>query len=268
MRGSVLVLLALICAGSIAVIWWYRPANADNRYGRMSLVDLRHVLDSQPSNAKAWRRFALRLAHDGDASLAEPALERAIDLNPNDPILAAGLGEIYMAADRFPEAFQILKSASLANPKDAVVHRAMGELYVRKESYLHGYEQYAIVTQVDKNADDAWYQMAACSLQLQQYARAEDAIKHAVALRPDNPGYIVEQGAVDVALGKVPEGIAQTERAAQLAPKDIRIQATLVSLLLEQHRDENDIDAAEAAIGRLEQLAPNFRAIPYLRGKL
>jgi tetratricopeptide (TPR) repeat protein len=249
-------------------MWWYRPANAENRYNKMSLVSLRQMLDREPDNAKAWRQFAIRLAGVGDASMAEPALIRSLELNPNDPTLATGLGEILMASDRYPEAFQVLKAATAAHPKDVMTHRALGELYVRKESFMHAYDQFAIVVEADKKADYAWYQMAACSLQMQQFAKAQEAIKHAIDIKPDSPQYLAEEGAIAIAVGKVNDGIAETEKAARLAPSDAGLQSTFISLLLDQHRDAADLASAEAAIGRLEQISPNYPSVPYLRGKL
>jgi tetratricopeptide (TPR) repeat protein len=69
-------------------------------------------------------------------------------------------------------------------------------------------------------------------------------------------------------VGNVSAGIDATRRAAQLAPRDIRIISTLTNLLLTQHRSEADLDMAEQTIGRLEQLQPDLPLLPYQRGEL
>lgn len=267
-RAPLLVFIILAIGSALAAAWWYRPANAENRYSRMSLVSLRQLLDRDTNNAKAWRQLGLRVARDGDAALAEPALVQALQLNPADSQLSAALGEIWMAGNRYPEAFQILKAAELAHPKDPVAHRALGRLYLRKASYQHAYDEFEAVVTADRLADDAWFQMAVCSVEMQKASQAQEDVGRAVALKPNDAHYLALQGSVNIAAGNAAEGIKQMERAAELAPKDIKIESSLINLLLEQHRDAADLAAAEAAIGRLEQLSPDYPLIPLMRGKL
>ncbi len=252
----------------VGAVWWYRPGNAAYRYSRMSMLDLRQTLDRHPNDALAARLLALRLAREGDAGMGEPALRNAIALNPNDPEVATGLGELLMAKGRYPEAFQLLKSVAARFPNYIPGRSALGKLYMKKGSYLHASTEYEAVVGFDNSADDAWYQLAVCYLQMQQSAKAQSAIDAALKLQPEEPHYLALKGSVDVAVGNVAAGIEETRRAAQLAPRNIRITATLINLLLAQHRSEADLEMAEGTIGRLEQLNPDYPLLPYQRGEL
>ena len=251
-----------------STVWWYSPGNSANRYGRMSLLDLNHTLDRDPHDLAAARMLALRLAHSGDAGLAEPALRNSLLLNPNDAEVATGLGELLMAKGRYPEAFQLLKSAAERFPNYGPGRAAMGRLYMKKGSYLHAATEFEAVVERDKSADDAWYQLAICYLEMQQSAKAQAAVDAALHLQPKDPHYLALKGSVDVAVGNVGAGIDETRRAAEIAPRDIRINSTLVNLLLAQHRTDADLDLADQTIGRLEQINPDYPLLPYQRGEL
>jgi tetratricopeptide (TPR) repeat protein len=265
--GRVLVVL-LACAALGSAVWWYGPGNSANRYSRMSLLDLNHTLNRDPHDRAAARMLALRLARSGDAELAEPALRNSLLLSPNDPEVTTGLGELLMAKGSYPEAFQLLKSAAERFPHYGLGRSALGRLYMKKGSYLHASTEFEAVVEQDKSADDAWYQLAVCYLEMQQSAKAQAAIDAALHLQSNEPHYLALKGSVDVAVGNAGAGIDETKRASELAPQDVRINSTLVNLLLAQHRNDADLDLAEKSIGKLEQMNPDYPLLPYQRGEL
>ena len=267
-RATIAVLTVLILSTVAGAAWYYRPSNADHRYSQMSLVNLRQLLDREPDNAKAWRQMALRLARAGDAAMAEPALKRAFELNPRDAVIATGIGELLTAENRFSEAQQALLTATAVKPGDATAHRDLGVLYYKTERLQQAADEFRIVTTLDKSADDAWYQIGMSDMAMHRIAEAQDATAHALAIAPNNASYLALMGRIDVESGRADQGIDETKRAAEAAPRDVRIQSEYVNLLLEHHRNTNDLDVAEQRIGTLEQLAPDFPPIPFQRGKL
>ena len=50
-RTGSFVLLTILAATSLAVIWWYRPANRENRYNRMTRVELEQLATMQQHGA-------------------------------------------------------------------------------------------------------------------------------------------------------------------------------------------------------------------------
>jgi len=268
-RRAGILAAALLTIGILGgLCWWYRPGNAANRYRRMSMLELNQTLARNPKDALAARTLALRLAGEGDAGMGEPALRTALELNPDDPDVATGLGELLMSKNRNEEAFQLLKGVTSRFPHYLPGRNALGRLYMRKGSYLHASNEYEAILAQEKRDDDSWYQLAVCYLQMQQSAKAQNAIDAALLLQPNDPHYLALKGSVDVAVGNVSAGIEATRRAAQLAPKNIHILSTLTNLLLTQHRNEADLDLAEQSIGRLEQLNPDYALLPFQRGEL
>jgi len=234
----------------------------------MTLLALNQTLDRDSRDTLAARMLALRLARDGDAGLAEPALRNALALLPNDPELQTGLGELLMAKGNYAEAFQVLKSVAERFPNYTLGRMALGKLYIKRGSYLHASTEMEAVVAQNKSTDDAWYQLAVCYIEMQQSAKAQTAIDNALRLQPNDPHYLALKGSVDVAVGNTGAGIEATKRASELAPQDERIASTLVNLLLAQHRNDADLDLAEKTIGRLEQVDANYPLLPYQRGEL
>ncbi len=262
------VILAVIAAGSMAVIWWYRPGNAENRYRKMSLVSLRQMLDRDPDNAKGWKQLGMRLAMSGDLALAQPALEHALQLNQTDSEVAARLGEIWMRTGKIPEAFQLLKAASAIRPGDIRLHKDLGQLYLNQRSFQHAADELTEVVKSDPRADDAYYQLASCYYEMQKMGEAKSAIETALIVHPAQPQYISLQSTLSIALGNVAAGIQQAKQAANLAPTNLRIQAGLVNTLLDHESTGADLTSAEEAIGKIEQISPQYPMITFQRGKL
>jgi tetratricopeptide (TPR) repeat protein len=266
-RRWVLPFLAALVVLS-GVTWWFGPWSAPIRYSRSSLLDLRRIAEKDPQNQQAWRAIGLRLARAGDGGMAEPALRQALALNLADAEVATGLGEVLMSRGEYPEAFQVLRAAIEHQPDYLLARMALGRLYRRRGSHLNAAEQFRAVVDRDSRFADAWYELAICHLQMQQSAQAQNAIEQALREAPREPDYLALKGSIQVAVGEVDPGIEATRLAAELAPGDVRIQATLVNLLLAHHRSDDDLDLAEKTLEHLGAIAPQQQLLPYQRGQL
>jgi tetratricopeptide (TPR) repeat protein len=224
-------------------------------------------VDRDPKNQAAWRQLGLRLARDGDP-LAERYLREALALKPDDAEVATALGELLLSTGIYPEAFQILRAAVEHHPNFLPARMVLGRLYKRKGSYQHASTQFETITARDRQWPDAWYELAICYLQMQQTAKARSAITEALRRNPRDPQYLALQGSIEAAVGNVDAGIASTKAAAELAPRDLKIQSNLTNMLIYYHRNAQDRADAERLIARIEQLAPNHPLLPYQRGEL
>jgi predicted Zn-dependent protease len=258
----------VVVLGLAVVIGWYGPWNAETRYQRMSLLGLRHLVDREPKNAKAWRVLALRLAHDGDAQLAEPALREAMAMNPDDAVISTGLGELLVNTKRAEEGFQILKMTTGRHPDFLPAHLDLGRLYRTKGSYHHAAAEFEAAVAGDKKDPGSWYLLAQCYLDMQQVSKAQTAIQQALALEPKNPHFLMFSGHLLIGTGQLEEGLRQAREAAALAPQDIQIQGSMATLVLQHHRTDEDLQQAEQIIGSMEQMQPDYPMLPQLRGDL
>ncbi|HEU4753581.1 MAG TPA: tetratricopeptide repeat protein [Armatimonadota bacterium] len=247
--------------------WWLSPAGVRYRYAHSDLVTLRRIAAREPRNQRAWRELGLRLARDGDGAMAEPALRQAYALDAGDAEVATGLGEILVSRGERSQAFQVLRAAVGQHPEFPPARMALGRLYRRRGAYHRAAEQFEAVATTRKDYPDAWYELAVCYLQMQQVAKASDAIGRALHESPREPSYLALQAATQAAVGQIDPAIASLSEAARLAPKDARIQASLATMLLTHQRGAQDLVLADRSITSLENARPDHPLLPYLRGR-
>jgi tetratricopeptide (TPR) repeat protein len=268
-RPAAVVILTLLGLAALgAGLWWFGPWNEENRYRGAPLLSLKQTVDANPKNRKAARQLALRLADTGDPALAEPALRNALELDPTDPEVGTGLGELLQVTGRTPEAFQVLKATVGHHPEFPLARMALGRLYKQKGSYHHAAEQFQAAIDADKNFTDAWYELAICNLQMQKGAQARAAIAEAIRQAPNEAQYLALKSSVDAVVGATDEGIETARKAAELAPNDAKVQINYANILLAHYRGEEDLMKAEQVIARLEKVDPRLRILPYQRGEL
>lgn len=257
-----------VTAALASVTFWLSPMARPLRYERMSLLDLRRETRRDASNFEAWKKLGLRLAAAGDGGMAEPVLRSAFALRPNDPEAATALGEILMERREYPEAFQVLKTAVDENPGYPLARMALGRLHRRRGAYHLAVEQFRAVVENHRGFPDAWGQLATCYLQMQQVAKADEAISRALEAEPDQPEYLLIRAATLAAVGKHREAGQVMERASAARPDDPGIQARYATLLLTHYERPEDLDRAGELLKALQQKAPDHPLLPYLRGQL
>jgi len=260
---------ALAAVGLCGVaVWWYGPWNAARRYSRLGLVDLHRQTQRQPEDRAAWRELGLRLARHGDGAGAEPALRQALGLAPGDAEVATGLGEILVSRGETEEAFQVLRGVVGRSPDYAPGRLALGRFYRQRGSYHNAAAQFEAIVAKSREYPDAYFELARCYLQMQQVAKARDAIAQALELVPREPQYLLLQASILTAVGETDAAVSSLQQAASLAPQSQRVQSTLALVLLTYTRAPGDLELASAALERLSALNADHRLLPFLRGQL
>jgi len=257
--------LGVLAAG---LTWWFGPWSHKFHIRHMGFLELHWYTESHPKDSYAWRELGLRLARDGDAQLAEPALIQATLLNPNDPEPPTALAEIYIAKKHYKEAFELLKSVTSRFPNYELAHVDLGRIYTHKASYLHAADEFQTAVKLDPKDAVAWRELGICYLQMQQSANAEQAVQRALQLDPKNPDYLALASSVDAAVGKIDRAVAEARQAALLAPQNLPIQSNLVTILLQSPRNPSDIALAAQTLDYIRQHAPTAPLLPYQEGLL
>jgi tetratricopeptide (TPR) repeat protein len=267
-RWSVAVAAAALLLAAGMGAWWYGPWNAEARYSRMPLLALHRLADDRPRDGLAWHVLALRLAQDGDAVLAEPALRQAFELNPKDATVATVFAQVLAGTGRSEEAFQILKQAEGRDPSSVPIRMDLGQFYQLKGAFQHAAAEYEAVTAVDKRNAQAWYLLAKCDFNMQKLSQAQESMNRALKLQPNDPAFLMFGASLDSAMGRTEDAIAAATRSATLAPDNLIIQADFAEMLLQRHRSDADLQEGEALIGRMEQIDPAYPPLSALRGDL
>lgn len=218
------------------------------------LTELEALVHDHPDDALAQYYLAKKYYLNRRFKDAKTAYEAAARLEPDSARSHLGLAltlyelrQTRQAQTEFTEALR----------HDA--HLAWAEYMLGKIAWSRGNVAEALphlkrATELDPRADQAWYGLSVCYSQLNRRPEALDALRQAVARRPDNPRYLTTLGELCAYLGKTDEGRQHYEHALQLDPNYGPACALLGSLILQTVATSDALDRAEHLLLRATQL--------------
>jgi tetratricopeptide (TPR) repeat protein len=146
-------------------------------------------------------------------------LEKARKAEPQNSNVLLFLGMDYLELGKYKKAKEILKEGIAAHPDDTQLHFQLGIAHDRLQEFDKAVEQFELVLRVDpKNAaalNYLGYSFADRNVHLDV---AEDLVKRAVAIDPDNGAYWDSFGWIHYRQGKYAAAIADLEKATQINP--------------------------------------------------
>jgi predicted O-linked N-acetylglucosamine transferase (SPINDLY family) len=218
------------------------------RFGALGQAEqlYRQALENQPDEAELWAGLGRVCQALRRPTEAETSLRRALELRPGDGVLLSDLGAALLAMSRLDEALDCLRAATRLRPDFPEAHYNLGILRMRQ-----GDPDGAALCLRDALALQPDDPVAYCNLgdafaALGEHNQTVDCFRQAVQLRPELDHAWLNLGHALSGLGQPDEAMACYEKAAQLRPDDPRLLAELATLLL--HRGEPD-----AAVARFEQ---------------
>jgi TolB-like protein/tetratricopeptide (TPR) repeat protein len=114
--------------------------------GRLDIKGARKPFDLSrklgPGEATVLARFALYCAAIGRAAEAQDAIERALRIDPLNPLMHRAMGIIYYEAHEYAKSLAPLKQAHILNPKIGGVAALIGNVHLNlgnKRAALHAY---------------------------------------------------------------------------------------------------------------------------------
>jgi predicted Zn-dependent protease len=103
---------------------------------------------------------------------ARDALENVYRAKPDEPGLAAALGDVNARLKKLPDAEKYYRLALAAQPQSAELHRALGQVLLDEEKYPEAEAEFRATLRIDPHNRDAAIGLAS-SLDLQKrYAEA------------------------------------------------------------------------------------------------
>jgi len=210
--------------------------------------------------------YLQRYDKPGNPDLAITELKSAVQQNPRFALGYAALGEAYrlkFLMDRNPASVE----QSLANCRTAleldkrlpVVHTTLGHLRSKLGENDLAVQEFQQVLDINPRDADAMIGMAGVYERMTRIPDAEATYKRAIALRPD---YWEGYRALAEFYGRqkrVQDSIAQYRRIIELTPDNPEAYSDLGVEYMEL-QDSQSASAAEAALQKSIQLAPNYQA--------
>jgi tetratricopeptide (TPR) repeat protein len=192
----------------------------------------------------------------GDLARAQTAVDRALQMQPDDPQAVVLKAQILIREDKKPQALKVLKEAVARQPGSADLHLAYGRMLLDAGNLEGSREQFRVVVKLSPGNTDAIYSLALLELETRQLDGAEKHLKQLLGVEDKRQsvyyylGYVAqEKHDNDAALkwyGKVEEGEYWTQARLRMA-KILAGEGKLdeVRREMEQLRRDNPDNAVE-----------------------
>jgi len=202
-------------------------------------TEFRHVVEAAPLNHKGYNNLAYVYDQLGRKGESLAALERSVELEPEDnPVAFVNLGKLYFDDARFADAAALFERACGLRPDN---YHTWGNLAY---SYASGVDP----TRIEEAARSA-------------IALAEAALEE----RPDDPALLCHLAGYHALVGEREKGIELLERAIQADPQDSKIIGNIAGTWEDLGDRDHALEWVERAFAA-GVLPSRFENRPLLRG--
>ncbi len=162
----------------------------------------------------------------------DPLIDRAMNLNPNQPEVIAVKGWLLTEEFRFDEALPLLLRATQMNPNDAASHRFLGNLYDRQAQPQEAINHFSAAASLDPM--DFISHVFRCMelIDLGEFGEASAACKRARELDSTNVWGPLTTAWISRAQGKTDEALQWLDAAYKLRPQDTYLGDQRIEQLL------------------------------------
>ncbi len=240
-------------------------------------------LDPNPPDARFNLARALKQA--GNLEEAASQLEEVQAATPNQPRVVNELAEVLSALGRPAAAQEILERAIAAHPDDAAIRFNLAQVQLRNGDSdgamvqlrnltasgdpqardraaalleAAGRSDLAVSLEPRRSAAEDPLVAAADLLSARRPAQAEEALRAVLAREPDNAKAHDLLGVALAHQGRMPEALAELQRAVELAPSSAGPQLNLAMALLQSDGPEAGLDAAVPHLEKAVALDPEL----------
>ena len=208
------------------------------------------VRDERPGAGEAMGVAGVALARMEKIRSARSALERAIALQPKQPIVVKTLAAIYLSLGETDRGLDLLKKATMLTPSDPHPWFAMGKVYLDMGLTADAASAFEESLKRDPSQPEARLGRIEALL---ASGRAEDAgplVTEALRIEPDNPQLLGLAARQARDSGRPDEAISFAERALKLDPEVIEALMTRARLCHASGRDEIALADVERVVSK------------------
>lgn len=181
---------------------WALAVNAGNNIVRdadadaaMAIPYLEAATELAPDSTQGFLSLGLAYFRTGDMARAVTPLERAIQIDENDPTLAYYYGRALLLADRGSEAVTALEAAQTRFPDDQDIQTMLLNAYTSTGQTEQALERYATAARAQADDPIIRYNYGALLLEAERFDEAIVELQAATRLAPDNEDAFYNLGA-------------------------------------------------------------------------
>lgn len=248
-------LLASLITATVMVGWFalpYHPLYQEWVCKGASLETLQRLQSRLPDNPALCYYLGLRLSEARRQEEAIPLLQRGFALDSDRSRLLDALAAALIYVGRTREAYSVLRKFYEAHPQDADAYLMMARFYLTTQTFAPAVTLLKDATQKFPENPECWALLAIAQQRQSDTAGAEASATAAVHLRPQQSRYWFLQAQI-LKQARKSGAHAAYERAIQLTPQDVTIQADLADYLARS----GDATAAEKVAREVLLQKPN-----------
>ena len=203
-----------------------RAANEHHQAKRHAECEaaLRRVLEIDPNNATALHVLALTRHALDDYPAALSAMHRAIELDPQAGFYCA-LAIMLHGAGQYEEAVEAGQRALALNPDDPITHNSIGASLSSRGRPTEAIDAYQRALAINPNYFECWANLAHSQQLLLHLDEAADSYRRALGIQYDYPQAQVAAGMLALLRGDFANGFTQFEwrwRLKTMTPRDFK----------------------------------------------
>ena len=171
-----------------------------------------HALDINSNNIIAHAKLGDSYANAGRKQEAMHHYAKALELHPASPIVLRNLGQLHHGMGNLDEAVDYLSRAVRYDPEDISAHMRLGTVYTEKGDPDNAIRHFSLVVELDPGQAEAYYNLGILRAKKGDIAQAAEDLSRAVELDPGDTEAHCSYGIVLMNQGRVKEAISHFER--------------------------------------------------------
>ena len=200
------------------------------------------VLESDPSNARAYYMLSGIAAQDGDLSSAIGLAQRAIALQPAAPEFHFSLAGVHLSRGDLREALSSYQEALRLRPDSLDYQRSVAGAFLAAGMLDEGVQAYRAIACAGKPDARAYFEFGKAQQLRGDLREAEEAFAQAVRLSPDSEGALLHLAVVRQEQGRPVDAEGPARQAVALAPTLRQAWFVLARVLGEQGRHAEAVE--------------------------
>jgi superkiller protein 3 len=202
------------------------------------------ALEMNPSDAEAYFILWKSTSKDPESEY----IRKALDLNPDLPLVHNDLGTAYLASGNHEKAIYHFRRTVELSPKNAIAYNNLGYALAGKGKIEEAIKIYKKSVEIDPNNNLARSNLANALLQNGEIDKAVREYKKAVGTEPNSALFHYNLGTVLLLDGKIKEGIEELKKTIELKPNFGEAYTNLGRALIEMGKTDEALEAFKKAI--------------------
>ena len=270
-RAVLLILLASVAVAGLFLrgdelrTWWL---------SRYSLNELRAQAQHSHNDLLLWYVYGQRLLREGQADTALPVFQQAAQALPYGAAstlaekINAYSGYLLARQGQAIEAKTCLDYAHKLNDEDPMIAVGYGILFEQQNKHTYAVTQFRLAATLDARNVEAWFRLGSALDANSQFAEAEDALRHAIALVPNDAASHAALGHALSAQNQSDAALKEYRQAHTLAPNNEGYAALLGTMLAQSARAPADYQEAARLMAMALKRHPNDASLAVGLGSL